>query len=230
MAAKAKTRAKAKSNAKSKTTGKAPATPAKQPAAAPGKKAKPKAKASGKAQGPNKAPPLPAAFRADGEAHPFLRDFKAKWLTRLDFASTANLQSQLQCALMLLALGRDAEAEEVALQLTNNVDSLALGAEGWEATWRALQLVAWLKTARGDDAREQLARAQQGPRVSAHRDREWLSTEAAGEIKDALERRRLAYLVEPVGGVLRWLNDPGARDKARGLLADVLAATRTLMK
>ena len=66
--------------------------------------------------------------------------------------------------------------------------------------------------------------------MSAHRDREWLSAEAAGEIKDALERRRLAYLVEPLGGVLRWLNDPGARDKARSLLADALAATRALMK
>ncbi|MCC7071507.1 MAG: hypothetical protein IT383_09295 [Deltaproteobacteria bacterium] len=159
-----------------------------------------------------------------------MRDFKARWLTRLDFASTTSLQSQLQLALMLQALGRDAEAEQVAAHLVQHVDTLTLGAEGWETTWRAMQLLAWLKTARGEDARELLARAQLGPRVSAHRDREWLSTEAAGEIKDALERRRLAYLVEPVGGVWRWLNDAGAREKARGLLAEALAATRALMK
>ncbi|MBI1945585.1 MAG: hypothetical protein HYS27_07805 [Deltaproteobacteria bacterium] len=226
--AKATTKAKARMKAaptKAKVTTKATATT--KAKATTRAKTTTKVKATTKAQ---KAPPLPSAFRADGETHPYLRDFKAKWLSRLDFASTANLQSQLQCALMLLALGRDAEAEQVAEQLARNVDTMALGAEGWEATWRALQLAAWLKTARGDDARELLARAQQGPRVSAHRDREWLSAEAAGEIKDALERRRLAYLVEPLGGVLRWLNDPGARDKARGLLADALAATRSMMK
>lgn len=229
---KGKAKAKVRSKATAKPTTTAPAKPIGKRAAS--SKAAPKSGApqrapAGKARH-NQPPALPSAFRADGEAHPFVRDFKAKWLTRLDFASTANLQSQLQCAFMLLALGRNAEAEEIADQLLRNVDVRALGADGWETVWRALHLAAWLKSARGEDARELLARAQQGPRVSAHRDREWLSDEAASEIRDALERRRLAYLAEPLGGVLRWLNDPGARDKAGRLMADALTGVRALMK
>lgn len=177
-----------------------------------------------------KAPLLPQVLRADGEDNAFLRDFKAKWLTRPDFTSATSLQSQLQGALMLLALKRDAEAEELVDNLLRHVDARQLSGEAWEATWGAFQLSAWLKTARGLDVRELLARAQQGPRVSAHRDREWLSNEAAGEIKDALDRKRLAYLVEPIGGVLRWLNDAGARDKARAIWSQALDAVRALMK
>ncbi|MCC7108234.1 MAG: hypothetical protein IT382_03015, partial [Deltaproteobacteria bacterium] len=169
-------------------------------------------------------------LRADHEDHAFLRDFKAKWLTRPDYTSTASLQSQVQGAFMLMALGRDAEAEEIADNVARNVDARVLAPEGWEAAWSALQLAAWLKTARGADGRELLSRAQLGPRVSAHRDREWLSSEAAGELQDALQRRRLAYLMDPMGGVLRWLNDPGAREKAHGLLKQGLAAVKTMMK
>lgn len=225
-----KAKPKAKAKAKPRTT--AAAKPTGKRAAAPKSESKggtPTRAPAGKIRH-IQSPALPSALRADDEAHPFVRDFKAKWLTRLDFTSNANLQSQLQCAFMLLALGRNADAEEIADQLLRNVDVRVLGADGWETVWRALHLAAWLKSARGEDARELLARAQQGPRVSAHRDREWLSDEAASEIKDALEHRRLAYLAEPLGGVLRWLNDPGARDKAGRLMADALTAVRAIME
>ena len=206
------------------------------------KKQRPKKKAQKRAQKNAMASPttrakksalvalVPSVVRPEGEGDPFLRVFKAKWLSQLNFKCDMIIQSLLTLSFMLLARGREQEAEDIADQLIAHVDARALSPAASATMASALYLSAWLKAKRGGDAGVLLERARGVGRFIAYRDREWLSNDVAAELRRAVERRRLDDLVEPFAGILRWLNDSGARAKAEAQLALALDATRSLMR
>ena len=173
---------------------------------------------------------VPSTYNAEGESDPFLRAYKTKWLSKLDFASDANVQSLFLLSLMVLAVGRENEAEQIADRLIEHVDVRVVNDDTKGAIASALRLSAWLKSKRGADVTLMLERAKLLARYSVHMDREWLSNEAAHEIDEARARNKLDYLAAPVGGVLRWLNEPAARFRAEQILAHAFEATRALMK
>jgi hypothetical protein len=173
---------------------------------------------------------VPSSYRAEGEAHPFLRDYKTKWLSRLDFASDTNVQSLLVLSFMVLTEGRDAEAEAIADILVKHVDLKRMNQETRQAITAALFLTSYLKAKRGADASAQLSRARALAKYFTERDREWLSSEASHELADAVQRGKSTYLLDPFYGIARWLTEPSAKHKAEQMLAEALAATRKLMK
>ena len=172
---------------------------------------------------------VPSTYSADGETHPYVRVYKSKWLSRLDFTSEANVRSLLLLSYLLLALGREAETENIVDQLAKHVDVQRMSAASRLTVSSALYVSAWLKTKRGEDAASLVARARELGRQGVHKDREWLSHEATAEIDDAVERRKIEYLAYPLAGIVLWLNDGGARTKAESLLAIALGAARALM-
>jgi hypothetical protein len=183
---------------------------------------------------------VPSSFNPEGEADPFIRAYKTKWLSKLDFTSDVNVQSLLTLTFLVLAVGeRDAEAELIADQLIKHVDLRRMSNETRAAVGAAMYLSAWLKSKRHGNAAEAakderilslLTRAKLLTKFGVEKNREWLSDEAAGEIADAVARKRVDHLVHPFRGILRWLNESGARSKAEQLLGQALDATRSLMR
>jgi hypothetical protein len=173
---------------------------------------------------------VPSAVRAEGEADPFLHAYKSKWLSRLDFASGESTESLLLLSFMVLALGRSAESEAVANNLIRYVDVRRGDERTRDAAVCALRLAAWLKARRGIDASILLARASQLGRGGRVHDREWLSSEAEQEIRDARARQKLGYFLFPLCGIVRFLNDGAARPKAEALLAIALHELRAVME
>lgn len=173
---------------------------------------------------------VPTAYRPDGETNDFLQRYKQKWLSQLDFSSASHIESLLMLSFMMLALGRDGEAEVTADQIVRHVDVRRAGDETRAVVVTAMHLSAWLKTKRQADCAVILARAKALGRDAVQRDREWLTNDAAGEIEDALLRKRLGYLAYPFAGIVLWLNDPAGRSAAEPLLARGLEAVRALMR
>lgn len=178
---------------------------------------------------------VPSSFNPEGEVDPFIKAYKTKWLSRLDFTSDVNVQSLLTLCFLVLAVGeRDSEAELIADQLVKHVDLRRMSNETRAAVGAAMYLSAWLKSKRAPAADERilslLMRAKLLTKYGVEKNREWLSDEAADEIAQAVARKRVDHLVHPFRGILRWLNESGARNKAEQLLAQALDATRTLMR
>lgn len=175
---------------------------------------------------------VPSAVNPTGEADPFLAAYKAKWLSRLDFTSDMSLESLLMLSFLVLAHGRESEAERYADHLIKHVDLRrpGVGTRTMATMSATLHLSAWLKAKRGIDVAPFLSRARFLERSLVERNREWLSHEAAQEIADAVERKKLDYLLYPLGGIVRWLNDTGARVKAESLLSLALNAARKMMQ
>jgi hypothetical protein len=180
---------------------------------------------------------VPSSFNPEGEVDPYIRAYKTKWLSKLDFTSDVNVQSLLTLSFIVLAVGeRDAEAELIVDQLIKHVDLRRMSNETRAAVGAAMYLSAWLKSKRTPDALKDeriislLTRAKLLTKYGVEKNREWLSDEAAGEIADAVARKRVDHLVHPFRGILRWLNESGARNKAEQLLAQALDATRALMR
>jgi hypothetical protein len=169
---------------------------------------------------------VPVAYRADGETDPYLRRYKEKWLSRLDFQSASHIESLLLLSFMVLAHGREAEAQFVLGSILRHVDVRRADddVKGFLAT--ALSLMAWLKAKKGIDVTPLVERAKLLARHTVYLDREWLSEEAPREIAEA---RRAEQLLVPLAGVVAWLRDPGARPKAESVLGDALAALRRMM-
>lgn len=172
---------------------------------------------------------VPSSVRSDGEVHPYVAAYKAKWLSRLDFASDESIESLLLLALLVLALGRLGEAEAVTNTLMRHVDVRRVGARGREAMACVLRLATWLKARRGLDASLLLDRAQQLRHGVFDHDREWLSEHAGREIEDAAQRHRPGAFLPVVAGVARWLNDGAARPRAEAVLQRVLAELQHMM-
>jgi hypothetical protein len=172
---------------------------------------------------------VPSAYNAAGENDEFLRTYKIKWLSKLDFKSETSVGSLLVLSFLFLARGRDKEAEDVADALIAHAKTREMSASALEVLASALYLSAWLKAKRGADASVQLTRARAVGKFMTSRDREWLSNEAPQEIADAIARGRLHLLIGPFSGILKYLNDPGARFKAESMLAHGLDAARSLM-
>ena len=178
---------------------------------------------------------VPSSFNPEGEVDPFIKAYKTKWLSKLDFASDVNVQSLLTLCFLVLAVGeRDSEAELIADQLVKHVDLRRMSNETRAAVGAAMYLSAWLKSKRTPATDERimslLTRAKLLTKYGVEKNREWLSDEAAGEIAQAVARKRVDHLVHPFRGILRWLNESGARNKAEQLLAQALDATRVLMR
>ena len=49
-------------------------------------------------------------------------------------------------------------------------------------------------------------------------------------LRDAVERRKIDYLLHPFAGILRWLNESTAPAKAEELFAQALAAISVFMR
>jgi hypothetical protein len=173
---------------------------------------------------------VPSAYRAEGEADEFLFAYKSKWLTQLDFKHPSTMEAMLLLAVLLLARERRDEAEGVLDMLLTYGKPKEAGPASWPHIGAGYNLLTWLKERRGDAAARERARAQAFDKLVRDKDREWLSSSAAGELTAALERRRLDLLLPPIAGIARWLNDAGARGRAEAELAVALAAARTLMR
>ncbi len=173
---------------------------------------------------------VPSTYRAEGETDAFLKSYKEKWLSRLDFNSAENVHSLLMLGFLVLALGREGEAEAIATRIIQHVDVVNAGVEMRNTVASAHRLAAWLKAKRGVNAQPLLARAAVLGTLSAHQDRTWLSNEAAAEIDDAVARHKMSYLAYPLAGIVRWINAPAARHKAEALLDTALEALRSMMR
>jgi hypothetical protein len=172
---------------------------------------------------------VPSAYNPTGESDPFLQRYKARWLSTLDFKSESSINSLLVLAFLLLAREREREAEEVADVIGAHARTKQMRPASLETLLSALHLSIWLKTRRGLDAAALTTRATNIARFATARDREWLSTAAMQELADAQARGRLHLLVGPLSGIMRWLNDTGARHKAAAVLSDALAIARAMM-
>src|SRR6185437_8542289 len=91
---------------------------------------------------------VPSSYNAEGETNAFVRAYKTKWLSKLDFKSDANVQSLLLLAILVLALGRDAEAESVVDRLIQHVDLRFMNDATKGAMASALRLAAYLQSKR----------------------------------------------------------------------------------
>jgi hypothetical protein len=172
---------------------------------------------------------VPTTIRPEGETNEFLRVYKQKWLSQLDFKSASHVESLLLLSFMVLALERERECEIITDLLIRHVDVRAATAETRSHVAAAIYLSAWLKAKRQVNIAPFLQRARALGKSAVHRDRDWLRGEAGSEIKDAIERKKLAYLVYPLTGIVAWLNDSAGKTMAEELLAEALAATRSLM-
>jgi hypothetical protein len=172
---------------------------------------------------------VPSAVRAEGEAHPWVRTYKEKWLSRIDFKSDPSIESLLLLAFVVLALGRDGESEVFVNQLLRYVDMKRASDRGKRTMATTPHLGAWLKAKRGLDVTPLLVRARELDRSLLALDREWLSAEAGKEIDNALAKKRLDDLLRPLSGVMRWMNEDAARPRAEALLERALAGMRALM-
>lgn len=178
---------------------------------------------------------VPSSYNPEGEADPFIRAYKTKWLSKLDFTSDVNVQSLLVLSFLVLAVGhREGEAEVIAEQIIKHVDLRRMSNATRADVGSAMYLSAWLKSKRTPVDTERifslLTRAKLLGRYGVEKNREWLSEEAAGEIAQAVARKRVDHLAHPLAGILRWLNESGARTKAELLLGQALEAARTLMR
>lgn len=173
---------------------------------------------------------VPSAVRADGESDPFLHAYKTRWLSKLDFTSSASVESLLLLAVFLLAHARSAEAERVVDNIIRHVDARRASPGVRAALVTALRLSAWLKAKRGVDAARFVAHARALDDATVSLDREWLSVSASEEVRAALVRGKASYVVGPLAGIARWLTDPGARTRAEALLDELIDALRPFMR
>lgn len=178
---------------------------------------------------------VPSSYNPEGEADPYLRAYKTKWLSKLDFTSDINVQSLLTLSFLVLAIGRQTEAEVIADQIIKHVDLHRMSSATRAAVGGAMYLSAYLKTKRGEPMTSNRVislqtRAKLLGKYGVEKNREWLSDDAMNDINDALARKRVDELVQPFVGIVRWLNESGARTKAEQLFTQALDATRTLMR
>jgi hypothetical protein len=162
---------------------------------------------------------FPAAFRAADEEHQFLRKYKRSLEKRLRFTRMETLFEEVDLAIYLLAVGRDAEALEVASFLPSQI-SFTGSHNIWSPVGSAITVTAFLHRKAGNDVAvsEHLARLLEHP-CHAHREPEFHRWIVEEQIPKEMEEgwgnpsRKWAchILARAVGRAIYWreTNVPG---------------------